>query len=67
MLTCECTITTLRSPILASCLYVQLTNFTKGLFLSSHLGGTKSVHDKKGHKIICYVSFRPHCKKETKR
>jgi hypothetical protein len=45
----------------------QLTNFTKGLFLYSYLGGTKSVHEKKGHKIICYVSFRPHCKKETKR
>jgi hypothetical protein len=36
----------------------QLTNFTKALFLSSHLGGTKSAYEKKGHKnhMLCKFS-----------
>jgi hypothetical protein len=46
---------------------VQLTNFTKASFLSLYLGDTKSVQKKKDPKIICYISFRRHCKKETKR
>jgi hypothetical protein len=36
---------------------VQLTNFTKASFLSSYLGGTKSVHKKKGNKNHMLYKF----------